>query len=48
MSKFAPNSEKDASRLNFRFRFGNIAQLVEQVTFNHWVQGSSPCVPTKN
>lgn len=32
----------------FRFRFGDIAQLVEQMTFNHWVQGSSPCVPTKN
>ena len=31
----------------FRFRFGDIAQLVEQMTFNHWVQGSSPCVPTK-
>ena len=26
---------------------GDIAQLVEQMTFNHWVQGSSPCVPTK-
>ena len=30
----------------FQFSFGNIAQLVEQMTFNHWVQGSSPCVPT--
>ena len=30
----------------FRFSFGDIAQLVEQMTFNHWVQGSSPCVPT--
>ena len=28
--------------------FGDIAQLVEQMTFNHWVQGSSPCVPTRN
>ena len=27
---------------------GDIAQLVEQMTFNHWVQGSSPCVPTRN
>ena len=27
---------------------GAIAQLVEQMTFNHWVQGSSPCGPTKN
>ena len=26
---------------------GDIAQLVEQMTFNHWVQGSSPCVPTR-
>lgn len=26
---------------------GAIAQLVEQMTFNHWVQGSSPCGPTK-
>ena len=25
---------------------GAIAQLVEQMTFNHWVQGSSPCGPT--
>ena len=25
---------------------GTIAQLVEQMTFNHWVQGSSPCGPT--
>lgn len=31
-----------------RSGFGDIAQLVEQMTFNHWVQGSSPCVPTKN
>ena len=27
---------------------GTIAQLVEQMTFNHWVQGSSPCGPTTN
>ncbi len=32
---------------DFRFRSGDIAQLVEQMTFNHWVQGSSPCVPTR-
>ena len=25
---------------------GSIAQLVEQVTLNHWVQGSNPCAPT--
>ena len=31
-----------------RSGFGDIAQLVEQMTFNHWVQGSSPCVPTRN
>ncbi len=29
-------------------RFGDIAQLVEQMTFNHWVQGSNPCVSTRN
>ena len=27
---------------------GCIAQLVEQLTLNQWVQGSSPCAPTKN
>ena len=25
---------------------GSVAQLVEQVTLNHWVQGSNPCAPT--
>ena len=47
MSKFAPNLEQRAPCPGFRFRFGDIAQLVEQMTFNHWVQGSSPCVPTR-
>ena len=28
-------------------RFGRIAQLVEQLTLNQRVQGSSPCAPTK-
>ncbi len=28
------------------FRYGGIAQLVEQLTFNQWVQGSSPCAST--
>ena len=27
---------------------GCIAQLVEQLTLNQWVQGSSPCASTKN
>ena len=40
--------EKEPFGSVFRFSFGDIAQLVEQMTFNHWVQGSSPCVPTKN
>lgn len=40
-------TETEPSVQNFRFRFGDIAQLVEQMTFNHWVQGSSPCVPTR-
>lgn len=31
----------------FRFSFGDIAQLVEQMTFNHWVKGSNPFVSTK-
>ena len=25
-----------------------VAQLVEQMTLNHWVQGSSPCEDTGN
>ena len=29
-------------------RKGGIAQLVEQLTFNQWVQGSSPCASTKD
>ena len=48
MSKLGPNHGKRTMRSYFRFRFGDIAQLVEQMTFNHWVQGSSPCVPTRN
>lgn len=47
MSKLGPNHGKRTMCSYFRFRFGDIAQLVEQMTFNHWVQGSSPCVPTK-
>ena len=27
---------------------GCVAQLVEQLTLNQWVQGSSPCASTKN
>lgn len=27
---------------------GCLAQLVEQVTFNHWVTGSSPVTPTNS
>ena len=26
--------------------FGRVAQLVEQVTFNHWVTGSNPVALT--
>ena len=26
---------------------GCVAQLVEQLTLNQWVQGSNPCAPTK-
>lgn len=48
MSELGPNHGKRTMRSYFRFRFGDIAQLVEQMTFNHWVQGSSPCVPTRN
>ena len=29
-----------------RSNYGGVAQLVEQVTLNHWVHGSSPCTPT--
>ena len=46
--KIAPDPWKnDCEIIFFRSGFGDIAQLVEQMTFNHWVQGSSPCVPTK-
>ena len=31
-----------------KFSSGGIAQLVEQMTFNHWVQSSSLCASTKN
>lgn len=41
MAELPPNAEE-------LFSFGDIAQLVEQMTFNHWVQGSNPCVSTKN
>ena len=27
-------------------KFGRVAQLVEQVTFNHWVTGSNPVALT--
>ncbi len=40
MSKLPPNAEKKSS-------FGGIAQLVEQMTFNHWVQSSNLCASTK-
>ena len=39
MSELPPYANKSS--------FGGIAQLVEQMTFNHWVQGSSPCASTK-
>jgi hypothetical protein len=32
----------------FGFVSGDIAQSVEQMTFNHWVKGSNPFVSTKN
>lgn len=47
MSEFVPNFDKGTKSSLIWFSFGDIAQLVEQMTFNHWVQGSSPCVPTK-
>ena len=31
-----------------RILYGCVAQLVEQLTLNQWVQGSSPCASTKN
>ena len=36
-----PRSEKN-------FSSGCVAQLVEQLTLNQWVQGSSPCASTRN
>ncbi len=48
MSKYRPTlGKKIEIFLIPRSGFGDIAQLVEQMTFNHWVQGSSPCVPTR-
>ena len=35
-----------ARSIFFVFIYGGVAQLVEQVTLNHWVQGSNPCAPT--
>ena len=32
----------------FNIFHGLVAQLVEQLTLNQWVQGSSPCKSTKN
>lgn len=49
MSKLPPNHRKSVAKHSLSGSgFGDIAQLVEQMTFNHWVQGSSPCVPTRN
>ncbi len=46
--KIAPEPrKKDCKILYSGSGSGDIAQLVEQMTFNHWVQGSSPCVPTR-
>jgi hypothetical protein len=36
----------EAPDLNVCGRLGRIAQLVEQLTLNQRVQGSSPCAPT--
>ncbi len=33
--------------MNTNYKFGPVAQLVEQLTLNQWVQGSSPCWSTK-
>ena len=38
---------QNVPRTSGKDSFGAIAQLVEQMTFNHWVQGSSPCGPTR-
>ncbi len=34
--------------IRFQNYGARIAQLVEQLTLNQWVQGSSPCAGTKN
>ncbi len=47
MSKLSLNAKKDERKVCFLQSSGDIAQLVEQMTFNHWVQGSNPCVSTK-
>ncbi len=48
MSKLSANHGKSAVKSSASGSgFGDIAQLVEQMTFNHWVQSSSLCVPTK-
>ena len=37
----------DGNKRHVYYGPGCIAQLVEQLTLNQWVQGSSPCAPTK-
>ena len=42
--------DKENIKTNFApanmFSVVSVAQLVEQMTLNHWVQGSSPCGDT--
>jgi hypothetical protein len=43
-----PGELVEVPNLSLLPRLGRIAQLVEQLTLNQRVQGSSPCAPTKN
>ena len=42
-----PGELVEVPNLSLLPRLGRIAQLVEQLTLNQRVQGSSPCAPTK-
>lgn len=42
-----PKNGRKLSLLQIKYTFGLVAQLVEQLTLNQWVQGSSPCQSIK-
>ena len=46
LAKVVVEGSNPLARSNSETVNGSVAQLVEQVTLNHWVQGSNPCAPT--